>query len=101
MNDVCDESTHTANRMGIIDLQMSIIFLVPGHQTFPRLTDQPRSRGTNLSFVCLSDCESMLRRRAVRLLAEAGSLFSGSRDISQICPSRSALPCLSTVLLTQ
>jgi hypothetical protein len=50
MNVACDESTHTANRMGIIDLQMSIFFLVPGHQTFPRLTDQPRSRGTKSFF---------------------------------------------------
>ena len=26
MNDACDESTHTANRMGIVNLQMSINF---------------------------------------------------------------------------
>ena len=25
MNDACDEFTHTANRMGIVNLQMSII----------------------------------------------------------------------------
>jgi hypothetical protein len=69
MNDACDESTHTANRMGIVNLQMSTNFSAdPGRQTFPRLTEQLRSRGTNLSFVCFGDYESMLRRRAGRLL---------------------------------